>query len=108
MHAPHTHPTHPLAHSPTPAHSRTLAWQVYPYLLSEQYFKVKGLGFYQGDQNAGCGGAPQIDYYYCALPSLIADFRARLQWGSPPCPLARCCWQPGPPTPPTSRRSVWR
>jgi hypothetical protein len=53
--------------------------------LSEQYFKVKGLGYYQGEQNAGCGGPPQIDYYYCALPSLIADYRARL--GQPSVPF---------------------
>ncbi len=58
---------------------------MYPYLLSEQYFKVKGLGYYQGEQNAGCGGPPQIDYYYCALPSLISDYRTRL--GQPDLPF---------------------
>lgn len=29
----------------------------------------------QGEQNAGCGGPPQIDYYACALPALISDWR---------------------------------
>jgi len=39
----------------------------------------------QGEQNAGCGGVPQIDYYKCALPALIADWRAR--FASPALPF---------------------
>jgi hypothetical protein len=31
----------------------------------------------QGEQNAGCGGPPQISYYGCGLPALIADTRAK-------------------------------
>jgi hypothetical protein len=34
---------------------------------------------YQGEQNAGCGGVPQIDYYNCGLQSLIVDWRAKFQ-----------------------------
>jgi len=32
----------------------------------------------RGEQNAGCGGPPQIAYYECALPALIADWRLKL------------------------------
>ena len=39
----------------------------------------------RGEQNAGCGGPPQIDFYNCALPALISDWRAKL--GDPTLPF---------------------
>ena len=38
-----------------------------------------------GEQNANCGGPAQIAYYSCALPALIADWRAK--FGSPSLPF---------------------
>jgi hypothetical protein len=32
----------------------------------------------RGEQNAGCGGPPQLEYYGCALPALISDWRLKL------------------------------
>ena len=31
----------------------------------------------QGEQNANCGGPTQLDFYSCALPALINDWRAK-------------------------------
>lgn len=36
-----------------------------------------GVLWYQGEQNAGCGGQPQIPFYACALPALISDWRGK-------------------------------
>jgi len=49
--------------------------QVAPYTLGPT--QLAGFLWYQGEQNAGCGGAPQIDYYGCALPALISDIRTK-------------------------------
>lgn len=48
--------------------------QVAPYTIGPT--RVSSFAWYQGEQNAGCGGPPQIPYYECALPALIADWRA--------------------------------
>lgn len=39
---------------------------------------------YQGEQNAGCGGPPQVPYYSCALPALISEWRALFESPSLP------------------------
>ena len=46
--------------------------------------QLKQIIWYQGEQNAGVGGPPQIDYYTCALPALINDWRASLHQPSLP------------------------
>lgn len=51
--------------------------QVFPYTLGPT--QLSGVLWYQGEQNAGCGGVPQIDYYNCALPAMIADWRSKFQ-----------------------------
>ena len=48
--------------------------QLAPYPLGPTRFAAAL--WLQGEQNAGCGGPPQLDYYACALPALIADWRA--------------------------------
>lgn len=47
--------------------------QVAPYTIGPT--RVSSFAWYQAEQNAGCGGPPQIPYYTCALPALIADWR---------------------------------
>jgi hypothetical protein len=47
--------------------------QIAPLLLGPT--SLAGFLWYQGEQNAGCGGPAQIDYYSCALPALISDWR---------------------------------
>lgn len=53
--------------------------QIAPLLLGPT--SLAGFLWYQGEQNAGCGGPAQIDYYSCALPALISDWRT--SFGNP-------------------------
>ena len=48
--------------------------QIAPYTLGPMAFAAAL--WYQGEQNANCGGPTQISYYACALPALIADWRS--------------------------------
>lgn len=56
--------------------------QIAPYTVGPM--QLKQIIWYQGEQNAGVGGPPQIDYYSCALPALINDWRASLHQPSLP------------------------
>lgn len=70
--------------------------QVAPYVLGPT--QLAGVLWYQGEQNAGCGGVPQIDYYACALPALISDWRAKFQQPSLPFGAFQlAAWQASPP-----------
>jgi len=51
--------------------------QIAPYVLGPT--SLSGFLWYQGEQNAGCGGVPQISYYNCGLQSLINDVRVKFQ-----------------------------
>ena len=57
--------------------------QVAPYTVGPTRFAA--VLWMQGEQNANCGGPAQIAYYSCALPALIADWRAK--FGSPMLPF---------------------
>ena len=57
--------------------------QIAPYTLGPT--QLSAVYWYQGEQNAGCGGPPQIPYYACALPALISDWRAK--FASPALPF---------------------
>ena len=48
--------------------------QIAPYTIGPT--GLSAFIWYQGEQNAGCGGPPQIDFYQCALPALIASWRS--------------------------------
>jgi hypothetical protein len=53
---------------------------------------------YQGEQNAGCGGVPQLDYYSCGLQALVSDYRSKFQ--QPDLPFGvflLAAWQQGTP-----------
>lgn len=51
--------------------------QIAPYTIGPTQFKQ--VLWLQGEQNAGCGGDPQMEYYSCALTALISDWRTKLQ-----------------------------
>jgi len=70
--------------------------QVFPYAAQGGHgaTQLKSVLYYQGEQNAGCGGDPQMEYYACALPAMIADWRAAFQ--QPALPFGICtlaAWQ---------------
>ena len=51
--------------------------QIAPYTVGPT--GVSAFLWYQGEQNAGCGGPPQLGYYGCGLAALIADWRAKFK-----------------------------
>jgi len=54
-----------------------LYWsQISPYTIGPTRFKQ--VIWYQGEQNAGFGGPSQTEYYECALPAMINDWRRKL------------------------------
>lgn len=66
--------------------------QIAPYTIGPMQFS--GILWYQGEQNAGCGGPPQIAYYNCGLQALINDWR--LKFGNPNLPFGAfllAAWQ---------------
>lgn len=56
--------------------------QVSPYTIGP--IALSGWLWYQGEQNANCGGPPQIGYYNCGLQALINDVRTKFQSPSLP------------------------
>jgi hypothetical protein len=48
--------------------------QIAPYTIGPT--GISAFVYYQGEQNAGCGGPPQIDFYQCALTALISSWRS--------------------------------
>lgn len=69
----------------------SLYWsQISPYTIGPTRFKQ--VIWYQGEQNAGFGGPSQTEYYACALPALINDWRQKLK--QPTLPFGICLLAP--------------
>ena len=76
--------------------------QIAPYTLGPM--QLSAVYWYQSEQNAGCGGPPQIPYYACALPALISDWRSK--FGNPELPFGvylLAAWQASTPAFPLMR-----